>query len=76
MVKLVSWNVQSLCNKIHIILQVLHDEKIDIACIQETWLSSESNLITSIIKQAGFNIAHVFRSDKRGAGVARRWKER
>ena len=76
MVKLVSWNVQSLCNKIHIILQVLHDEKIDIACIQETWLSSESNLITSIIKQAGFNIAHVFRSDKRGAGVAIIWKER
>ena len=76
MLKLVCWNVQSLCNKIHIILQVLHDEKIDIACIQETWLSSESNLITSIIKQAGFNICHVFRSEKRGAGVAIIWRER
>lgn len=73
--KLVCWNVQSLCNKIHTILEVLHDEKIHIACLQETWLSSESNHITSIIKQAGFNISHVFRSEKRGAGVAIIWKE-
>ena len=74
MLRLLSWNVQSLCNKIHLILQVLNDENIDIACIQETWFSSESNIITSIIKKAGYNISHVYRSDKVGAGVAIIWK--
>ena len=73
--KLLSWNVQSLCNKIDLILQVLIDENVDIACIQETWLSSDSNIITSTIKQAGYNISHVYRSEKRGTGVAIIWKD-
>ena len=63
-------------NKIHTVLQVLSDEDIDIACVQETWLSSESSVTTSIIKQAGYNISHVFRNEKRGAGVAILWKEK
>ena len=63
-------------NKIHLVLQVLNDENVDIACIQETWLSSESSTTTSIIKQAGYNINHVFRNNKRGAGVAILWKEK
>ena len=66
--------MQSLCNKIHAVLQILNDLNIDIACFQETWLSSETSTITSIIKEAGYNIEHVFRSDKRGAGVAIIWK--
>lgn len=49
---------------------------IDIACIQETWLSAESNVTTSIIKEAGYNITHMFRSNKRGAGVAILWKDK
>ena len=75
-IRCLSWNVQSLVNKIHLVLQVLNDEMIDIACVQETWLSTESNVTTSIIKEAGYNISHVFRSDKRGAGVAILWKEK
>ena len=75
-IKLVTWNVRSLVNKIHSVLQVLNDESIDIICIQETWLSSETSTTTSIIKQAGYNISHVFRSDKRGAGVAILWREK
>ena len=58
----------------HIVLQVLNDKNIDIACFQETWLTSESSTITSIIKQAGYNIVHVFRTHKKGAGVAILWK--
>ena len=65
-----------MCNKIHTILQVLSDEDIDIACFQETWFSSETNAITSIIKEAGYNIVHVFRTDKKGAGVAVIWKNK
>ena len=70
MIRLVTWNVQSLVNKIHSVIQVLHDNNIDIACFQETWLSSETSVTTAIIKEAGYNIDHVFRTDKRGAGVA------
>ena len=73
---LLTWNVQSLCNKIHVFLQVLNDENIDIACIQETWFHSETNTITSTLKEAGYNIAHVFRTEKRGTGVAIIWKEK
>ena len=70
-----SWNVQSLVNKTHLVLQVLNDEMIDIACIQETWLSSESNVTTALIKEAGYNICHVHRCDKRGSGTAILWKD-
>ena len=56
-------------NKIHSVIQVLHDNNIDIACVQETWLSSENSVTTAIIKEAGYNIDHVFRT-KVGAGVA------
>lgn len=72
-IKLATWNVKSLNNKIHSVLQVLNDDNTDIVCLQETWFSSETNAITSIIKQAGYNIDHVFRS-KVGAGVAILWK--
>ena len=57
-------------------LQVLNDENIDIACIQETWFNSETNTITSTLKEAGYNIAHMFRTEKRGTGVAIIWKEK
>ena len=71
-----SWNVKSLVNKIHIILQILNDEGIDIACIQETWLSAECSATTAIIKEAGYNISHMYRTDKRGGGVAIIWKNK
>ena len=58
----------------HLVLQVLNDKNIDIACIQETWFTSESGTITSIIKQAGYNIVHFYRTNKVGAGVAILWK--
>ena len=65
----IAWNVQSICNKLYEVLSVLVDNDIDIALISETWLSQESSQITSILKQAGYQIKHVFRQ-KRGAGVA------
>ena len=68
-IRFLCWNVQSIVSKIHEVLQVLSDEETDIACIQETWLSQEHSATTGIIKQAGYDITHVYR-DKRGAGVA------
>ena len=55
---------------------MLNDENIDIICLQETWLSSDINTTTSILKEAGYNLTHVFRSEKRGAGVAILWKNK
>ena len=67
-----AWNAQSLVNKVDDVLSILFDSKIDLACISETWFSDQSNTTTSVIKSAGYNIAHVFR-EKRGAGVGIIW---
>ena len=40
----------------------------------ESWFSEESNVATSAIKEAGYEIEHVYR-DKRGAGAAIIWKK-
>ena len=52
---------------------LLHDNHVDIAFIPETWLSSESSVTTSAIREAGYEIDHVYRG-KRGGGVAIIWK--
>ena len=66
--------MQSLCNKIYEVLSVLIDNNIEIAFICETWLSQDTSTVTAIIKQAGYQINHVYR-EKRGAGVAIIWKK-
>ena len=63
------WNAQSLVNKVDEVVQLLVDNQVDIACITETWLSSESSSTTFAIKEAGYEIEHAYRS-KRGGGVA------
>ena len=40
----------------------------------ESWFSEESNVATSAIKEAGYEIEHVYRG-KRGAGAAIIWKK-
>lgn len=67
-----AWNVQSLCNKVDEVVSILSDNHIEIAFISETWFSNQTNTTTSLIKLAGFNIAHCFRS-KRGGGVGILW---
>ena len=66
-------NAQSLVNKVDEVTQFLLDNQIDIACITETWFSSESGVATFVIREAGYEIDHLFRS-KRGGGVAILWK--
>ena len=68
LIKCISWNVQSICNKVDLIMSVLVDNNIDLAFITETWLSSQSNSITAHIKSYGFDLVHVFR-EERGGGV-------
>ena len=66
-------NAQSLNNKVDVVTQLLFDNQVDIAFITETWLSSESSVTTFAIKEAGYEIDHLYRS-KRGGGVAILWK--
>lgn len=66
--------MQSLVNKVDLVLSILFDNNIGIACIAETWFSGQSNTTTSIIKNSGYNISHNFRG-KRGGGVAIIWKK-
>jgi len=49
---------------------LLQDEKVDIACITETWLTDQANFVTSAIKSYGYNIIHTYRADTRGGGTA------
>lgn len=73
--KCIAWNVKSLVNKVDLVMSVLIDNDTDLAFISETWLSSQSNTTTSIIKSFGYDICHSFR-EKRGAGVGIIWSNR
>ena len=53
---------------------ILVDNKIHLAFISETWLSSQSNSTTAQIKSYGYELIHVFR-EKRGGGVGILWKK-
>ena len=49
---------------------LLQDEKVDIACVTETWLTDQANHVTSAIKSYGYDIIHTYRGDNRGGGTA------
>ena len=73
-----TWNVWSILNaeKLRNMLQVLEDNEIHIACITETWFDSIKGTFTTAIKEAGFEIVHDAREDKRGGGTAIIYKEK
>ena len=48
-------------------MQDIHDDQIDTACIQETWLPSDASKLPTM---KGFNIYSNPRCGRRGGGVA------
>ena len=64
--KVVYWNVWSIANdeKLNNLLQICEDQRIDIACITETWFDSKKGKFTATIKEAGYEIVHDFRRIK------------
>lgn len=68
--KCVYWNPQSLQNKTSDFLQVLQDNDIDIAFLAETWMTSQNNHVSALLRESGYNMYHSFRTDKKGGGVA------
>ena len=65
-IKLCIYNAQSLINKFITVMQYIQDNKIDIFCINETFLN---NNITNINLLNNYTMIRQDR-DKRGGGVA------
>ena len=65
-IKLCIYNAQSLINKFITVMQYIQDNKIDIFCINETFLNSN---ITNIMVLKNYIMIRQDR-DKRGGGVA------
>ena len=63
-------NSQSLNNKISTLIQFLEDNSIDICLLTETWLKTQNNFVTALLKEAGYKITHCVRQNKKGGGVA------
>ena len=64
------WNPQSLQNKILDFIQILEDNDIDISFISETWMTSQNNLTSALLKESGYTMYHYCRPNKQGGGVA------
>ena len=69
---IMQWNVWSIMNeeKLSNVLQVFEDNNIQIGCLTETWFDAAKGKFSSTIKEAGYNIKHSHREDKRGGGTA------
>lgn len=48
----------------------MEDNLIDFCFITESWLKTQYNFVTSTLNEAGFQITHCVRSNKKGGGVA------
>lgn len=64
------WNAQSLNNKLNELKQLLCDNDIDICFVTETWLTSQENIVSSSLKELGYNIFHYNRPGQKGGGAA------
>ena len=51
-------------------MQAVMDKNLDLCSICESWLFSQNNPTTAIIKSHGYKIEHDFRANKRGGGTA------
>ena len=51
-------------------MDYLTSNDIDLATITETWLTAERDFVTAAIKDYGYELLNMYRSDRRGGGVA------
>ena len=69
LVKCLLWNPQSLQNKIADFISLLEDNDIDISFITESWMTSQNNQTSALLQEAGYNIFHFCRQNRKGGGV-------
>ena len=67
--KCLLWNPQSLQNKIADFISLLYDNDIDFSFITESWMTSQNNLTSALLQEAGYNIYHFNRQNRQGGGV-------
>ena len=67
--KCLLWNPQSLQNKIADFIGLLEDNDIDISFITESWMTSQNNQTSALLQEAGYNIFHFCRQNRKGGGV-------
>ena len=60
-------NARSLVNKWDEIVDHIHEHRIDVTCITETWLSDVDNQLQPL---QGYSSLHVLRPHRRGGGIA------
>ena len=53
-----SWNVQSIRNKCTEVMEHILDYKADVIFLSETWMSSDDDDITAVIKTYGYKLLH------------------
>ena len=63
-------NCRSIKKKVANLQVLIEDNKIDVAVLQETWLSQGCASVYSELKELDFNIAKLERKNKRGGGLA------
>ena len=66
------WNVQSMVHKTDSIMENIKDRESDIVILTETWLTSDSNHVTSLVKTYGYKLLHCRRKNRKketGGGV-------
>ena len=67
--KCLAWNPQSLQNKILDYISLLDDNDIDFGFITESWMTSQNNNTSALLQEAGYNLYHYNRPDRKGGGV-------
>ena len=71
-IKCVSWNVQSIRNKCSEVMEHIIDYDADLVFVTETWMESDKNDITAMIKDRGYAMIHNRRKNRdkdTGGGV-------
>ena len=61
-------NCQSICNKYLSVMEHVIDEDADVVIITETWLKSNTNEVTSAVKDYGYELYHNHRKDRAKIG--------
>ena len=57
-IRCVSWNVQSIRNKCAEVMEHVLDQKASVVFLTETWMESDLNDITAVVKSYGYTLRH------------------
>ena len=71
-VKCSMWNTTSMVHKTEQIMEHIRDRDPDVVFLSETWLTSEENHVTALVKTYGYKLLHNRRKNRQketGSGV-------